>query len=190
MHQCFRSSRPSGVYGLSGQLHQPGMQFQVTRSLSCVALSGQFSAGTCRVQGGMRGRVRGVGQRDLVWAAGAFVVRPCDVPAAMPGPAFAHISRAPVLCGAGARLRAALTGRYATRACFPGFSPRAGGAGLTGRNRRVSPAGRITGRRIIRSCLFESGPVRCDVRKGLAQRKTCHMQILTMFRDGRAKLGW
>lgn len=86
MHLCFRSSRPSGVYGLSGQLHPPGMQFQVARSLSRVALSAQFSAGTCRVQGGMRGRLRGTGEREFVCAAGTFVVRPCDVPAAMPGP--------------------------------------------------------------------------------------------------------
>jgi hypothetical protein len=36
---------PCCVSGLSGQLHQPGMQCQVTRPPSPVALSGQLSAG-------------------------------------------------------------------------------------------------------------------------------------------------
>ena len=60
---------PSCVFGLKGQLHQPGMKCQVMRPRGVVALQGQLLAGPRRVMGGARGVRRGDG--GYVVAAGA-----------------------------------------------------------------------------------------------------------------------
>ncbi|MFM8475697.1 MAG: hypothetical protein ACKOEO_07850, partial [Planctomycetaceae bacterium] len=50
------------VSGLSGQLDQPGMKCQVTRSRGVFALQGQLLAGPRRVMVGQRGVLRGDGR--------------------------------------------------------------------------------------------------------------------------------
>jgi hypothetical protein len=78
---------------------------------------------------------KGFGDGGFMCTANAGAVRP-DLPAATSMATSTRESRAPARCVAGALLRAALTGRNGEWAGFPGFAPRAGGAGLTGRNRR------------------------------------------------------
>ena len=115
------------------------MKCQVRRSPSPVALSGQILVSSRRVPDGARGRIRFGSDGEFVVAAGVILVRRSHVLSLRQGHlgtgiACTHRARA------GVRLRAGLTGRSADLAGFPGLSPRAGRAGLTGRNRKTRDA--------------------------------------------------
>jgi len=111
------------------------MKCQVRRPQNVVAPQGQLSAGPCRVMGGPRGVLRGEAMVGLLVTGGALVAAP-QVPVSTRTPARTHQSRATGRRVAGARLRAGPTGRRDAEGWGPGISSRAGGAGLTGRNRR------------------------------------------------------
>jgi hypothetical protein len=103
-------------------------------------------APTWRVAGaGLRAGLTGRNRRGACCERGGFGFRacfggdccpPCHVLVVKPRPTSTHASRVTAWCVAGAGLRAGLTGRKGLSGWGPGIASRAGGAGLTGRNRR------------------------------------------------------
>ncbi len=123
------------------------MKCQVTGPRVFVALQGQFLAGTHRVMGRTRGGLRSGVAADA---------NPCVLIACNDGRR----------CGV--RLRTGLTGRKGCLCRFPGIASRAGGPGLTGRNR-------MGGGEFARNSGCRRGPVMVSSAKTPADlaRRTC-----------------